>query len=111
MSFIDLLRRLYRTTDSKTPLIKLFNAFKFLSKCQRTITRTFIFVRSLEDLITLQPSNPEESRYKKGPQSLRMAEIHLLLLSAPVGSMWNESSRFFLLYPLQKNTPHETVLV
>lgn len=25
--------------------------------------------------------------------------------------MWNERSGFFLLYPLQKDTPHETVLV
>lgn len=37
--------------------------------------------------------------------------IHLLLLSGSVGSVWNDSSEFILLYLLQKGTHHTAVLV
>lgn len=39
---------------------------------------------------------------KKGPWSFRMPEIHLLLLSGSVRSVWKDSSDFFLLYLLQR---------
>lgn len=48
---------------------------------------------------------------QKGPWSLRKAEIHLLLLSGLVGSVWNDSSQFILLYSLQNGTQQAAVLV
>lgn len=40
-----------------------------------------------------------------------MPEIHQLLLSGSVGSVWNDSSQFILLYPLEKGMQHAAVLV
>lgn len=61
----------------------------------------FLFRKNMiKNLITLQPSN--HGKFQKGSYSRRMAGIHLLLLSGSVGSVWNDSSQFILLYPLQK---------
>lgn len=72
-------------------MITLFNAFIFLSKCYRTITRTFIHkdIKRSDNFTTEQWQR-------------------LILLSGSVGSVWND---FITIFPLQIGTQHAAVLV
>lgn len=73
--------------------------------------KNVFLVRTWEEHDTFTTQQSRTLTLKKGPLSLRMPEIHQLLLSGSVGSVWNDSSQFILLYPLEKGMQHAAVLV